>query len=382
MSYAQQYHPQQSPHLSHPHLGQQSYGSQNGPGNGTPGSRTNSSPIISSNSHQLSQGSPHSHSYSAQQFHQFAALNAAAGTGGVSGVGLGGGPYLFSSQDGPSVSLAGTASPKISPSLSLPGNMKATDRQTQRGSPRLSVSGPSHLAHSNPSVQSISHSTPLPSQRRMSTQHIPGHIPSPLAQHAVPAAVRRASIPAPPPPPSTQMPLQQHTPNALPPAQMSPSSTNRVAQQPVEVQAQEEAPLYVNAKQFHRILKRRAARQKFDELVRNTSKNRRPYLHESRHKHAMRRPRGPGGRFLTSEEQKALENKESGANDDGSDPSGEEDGNQAVQKTPKQAKKPTPTKNIGGSAKRKASQTFSTAPAKKARGATGATVYSDDGEEQ
>lgn len=69
----------------------------------------------------------------------------------------------------------------------------------------------------------------------------------------------------------------------------------------------EESPLYVNAKQFHRILKRRVARQRLEEQLRLTSKGRRPYLHESRHNHAMRRPRGPGGRFLTTEEVAAME---------------------------------------------------------------------------
>ncbi|KAF2106635.1 CCAAT-binding transcription factor (CBF-B/NF-YA) subunit B-domain-containing protein [Lophiotrema nucula] len=133
--------------------------------------------------------------------------------------------------------------------------------------------------------------------RRMSTQ-----INSPAVQQ--PQPVMHPGRPSVPP----QLPQQ---PQPVPPQHQQ--SPELVAGAPAE-----EAPLYVNAKQFHRILKRRLARQKLEDALRLTSKGRKPYLHESRHNHAMRRPRGPGGRFLTAEEVAQMEMNK-GPDGDGND---------------------------------------------------------------
>ena len=185
---------------------------------------------------------------------------------------------------------------------------------------------------------------PLPSQVQMPQQlpqrrmSMSQQMTSPGMQHQQPVMNHGQPRPS-VPPMAQQAQVQQH--------QQSPE---------IAVGTAEESPLYVNAKQFHRILKRRMARQKLEEALRLTSKGRKPYLHESRHNHAMRRPRGPGGRFLTADEVAAMEKGH---------PIGE--GDNSHDKENSTPAKPGQVVQAGSAGKRKAESSSSKSSAKKAK---------------
>ncbi|KAI9809083.1 MAG: hypothetical protein M1825_002372 [Sarcosagium campestre] len=238
------------------------------------------------------------------------------------------------------------------PSEQLQGNLGQDPRASpriggvsvkkERGGPRSpqqqqqipgQLSGPQPL----PSQVQVQPGQQLQAQRRMSQQ-----VGSPAVQTSQPVQNHRAGGPRNSVPP--QMGQQQGPPpqqQAVQAHQQSPEAVSGGA---------EESPLYVNAKQFHRILKRRVARQRLEEALRLTSKGRKPYLHESRHVHAMRRPRGPGGRFLTADEVAEMEKKQGGEGGEGD--GGDEDIEQETV-TPSKSNA-TVTGATGSGSKRKA----------------------------
>ncbi|GFR89077.1 nuclear transcription factor Y subunit alpha [Elysia marginata] len=103
---------------------------------------------------------------------------------------------------------------------------------------------------------------------------------------------------------------KNHMPVQLPQGiQVINLPTPQISGQPIQMQPTSDTgdePLFVNAKQYHRILKRREARAKLESQGK-IPKERQKYMYESRHKHALNRVRGSGGVFVAGNDVKEMD---------------------------------------------------------------------------
>ncbi|KAK3704373.1 hypothetical protein RRG08_012438 [Elysia crispata] len=103
---------------------------------------------------------------------------------------------------------------------------------------------------------------------------------------------------------------KNHMPVQLPQGiQVINLPTPQMSGQPIQMQPPSDTgdePLFVNAKQYHRILKRREARAKLESQGK-IPKERQKYMYESRHKHALNRVRGSGGVFVAGSDTKEID---------------------------------------------------------------------------
>ncbi len=138
----------------------------------------------------------------------------------------------------------------------------------------------------------------------VSVQQAASTVPSDIkSQQAAVAAVALQHQAAAAAPHNVSMPIA-HGGVTVPPGFAYPANMVFTAPDPGLVDDQ---PTYVNPKQYARILKRRESRKKQTGTdVTSYTPRKRSYMHESRHKHAMQRRRGPGGRFLSKQERADL----------------------------------------------------------------------------
>lgn len=103
---------------------------------------------------------------------------------------------------------------------------------------------------------------------------------------------------------------KNHMPVQLPQGiQVINLPTPQISGQPIQMQPTSDTgdePLFVNAKQYHRILKRREARAKLESQGK-IPKERQKYMYESRHKHALNRVRGSKGVFVAGSDVKEMD---------------------------------------------------------------------------